>query len=193
MRYELRALQYPSFNIKLRVSEYSSFNIELRPYDFHFQFLTYDCEHVTSGYAHTFRYGGEHLLAFPRFSTLSFAIQYPSSQQSTTAHDTAETFTNTRTNGVFGFLTGRSVFNLCRLRRRLDDLHMGTARMGYTRMALWIFDFSLALAGVQHHKRAGWRVNSPLYAALDGNGSVSSFSPLRDSGSGTTVSGHGHG
>jgi hypothetical protein len=80
----------------------------------------------------------------------------------------------------------RSVFNLRRFRRRLNDLHMGTARMGYTSKALWIFDFSLALAGLQHHSERMERVNiSAFYAALDGKGCViASFFPLsRGSGS----------
>jgi hypothetical protein len=113
----------------------------------------------------------------PFFSTLSFSIQYPSSQQITTAHDIADTFTNTRTIGVSRIPHRKISVQLRRLRRRLDDLHMGTARTGYSSMALWIFDFRLALAGLQHHKRVVWRVNSSaLLCSARWKGSVWSFS-----------------
>jgi hypothetical protein len=79
----------------------------------------------------------------------------------------------------FGLLTGRSLFNPRRLRRRLDDLHMGTARTGHSSMALWIFDFSLALAGFwlwldysTKNGRDGESTAVPFYAALGGKGSV---------------------
>lgn len=103
----------------------------------------------------TFRYGGGHLLHFPFFQHFLLLYNTPLLSRVRQHNDTADTFTNTRTIGVFGFLTGRSVFNLRRLRLRLDDLYMGTARTGYTSKALWVFDFSLILAGFTTPRAGG--------------------------------------